>query len=86
MSGFFYGRPWPPAAHLIGAENSLEVFCKSAKGKRTEAMQILSALRDPGIAPAVDERQHQAQGDVRPPQRGQRRSPLRFLFRVDLVL
>ena len=86
MSGFFYGHPGPPAAHLIGAESSLEVFCKSAKGKWTEAMQILSVLRDPGIAPAVDERQHQAQDDVRPPQRGQRRSPPRLLFRVDLVL
>ena len=86
MSGSSYGPPGPPAAHLVGAESSLEVFCKSAKGKRTEAMQILSALRDPGIAPAVDERQHQAQDDVRPPQRGQRGSPRRFLFRVDLVL
>ena len=67
MPGFLYGRPWPPAAHLVGAEGSLEVFCRSAKGRRTEAMQILSALRDPGVAPTVDEHQHQAQKDVRPP-------------------
>ena len=67
MSGFLYGRPWPPAAHFVGAEGSLEVFCRSAKGRWTEAMQILSALRDPGVAPTVDARQHQAQDDVRPP-------------------
>ena len=66
MPGFPYGRPWPPAAHLIGAESSLEVSCRSAKGRWTEAMQILSALSDPGVAPAVDARQHQAQDDVRP--------------------
>ena len=68
MPGFLYGRPWPPAAHLVGAENCLEVLCRSAKGRWTEAMQILSALRDPGVALTVDEHQLQARDDVRPPQ------------------
>ena len=73
MPGLSYGRPWPPVAHLVGAESSLEVLCRSAKGRWTEAMQILSALRDPGVAPTVDELQLQARDDVRPPQWGQRR-------------
>ena len=44
MSGFSYGHPEPPAAHLIGAENSLEVFCKSAKGKRTEHPSVVTQI------------------------------------------
>ena len=84
MSGFSYRRPWPPAAHLVGAESSLEVFCRSAKGRWTAAIQIPSVLGNSNIALAMDKHQLQRQDDVRPPRLKQRRFSTETLSSGDL--
>ena len=83
MSGFSDRRPWLPAAHLVGAKSSLEVSCRSAKGRWTAAIQISSALENSSIAPAMDKHLLQRQDDVRPPRLKQRRFSTEILSSED---
>ena len=87
VPGFFNGRPWPPAAHLVGAESSPGALGKSADGNWTVAMQIHSAFEGPGIVPVLETLQHYVQDVVQQPRGVQRKfSRWTFFFRATLML